>query len=285
MGGIILALAAALALTACSAVKLGYNSLPNLAYWWLDGYVAFSDEQAPQVQDQLARFVGWHRREELPRVAELLARMEQMAPGDITPQQACGIVAEAQARLAAAADYSAGPVAQLAAGFSPRQLRHLERKYRSNNESFFKEWLAPAPPEQVEKRFRQMLERLEMVYGRLDEPQRAVLRQAIAESRYEASRILAERQRRQRDLLQVLRRIHHPGVAPAEARTLVRGYFERVQQSPDPAFRSWQEGLLQEGCRTFAAVHGSTTTAQREQAVRRLRAYQRDLRELIAGSP
>jgi hypothetical protein len=34
----------------------------------------------------------------------------------------------------------------------------------------------------------------------------------------------------------------------------------------------------------FSAVHASTTVAQRQQAVRRLRAYQRDLRELSAQS-
>jgi hypothetical protein len=32
-------------------------------------------------------------------------------------------------------------------------------------------------------------------------------------------------------------------------------------------------------------VHQSTTAAQREQAVRRLRAYQRDVRDLMAQQP
>ncbi|NNU44233.1 hypothetical protein [Ramlibacter montanisoli] len=78
---IILALACSLALSACSAVKLGYNALPSLAYFWLDGYVDFSDEQAPRVRDEIANLHTWHRQQELPRVLELLARMEQLAPG------------------------------------------------------------------------------------------------------------------------------------------------------------------------------------------------------------
>ena len=45
LAGIIVALALALGLAACSAVRLGYANLPDLAYWWLDGYVDFSDEQ------------------------------------------------------------------------------------------------------------------------------------------------------------------------------------------------------------------------------------------------
>jgi hypothetical protein len=127
-----------------------------------------------------------------------------------------------------------------------------------------------------------MLDRAEMIYGRLDEAQRAALRQGIARSIYDAPKVLMERERRQQDLLQVLRRASAGGVAPQEARTLLHAWAERAQHSPNLAYRSWQESLVQEGCRTFAAVHQSTTVQQREQAVRRLRAYQRDLLELAA---
>ena len=54
IGGIILALALCLALSACSAIKLGYNALPTLSYWWLDGYIDFSAEQAPQASGVMA---------------------------------------------------------------------------------------------------------------------------------------------------------------------------------------------------------------------------------------
>jgi hypothetical protein len=40
--------------------------------------------------------------------------------------------------------------------------------------------------------------------------------------------------------------------------------------------------LIDEACVNAAALHNSTTAAQREAGVRRLRAYQRDLRELSA---
>jgi hypothetical protein len=68
----------------------------------------------------------------------------------------------------------------------------------------------------------------------------------------------------------------------AEARALLRGWFDRALVSPDAAYRAHQEQLVQESCRIFSATHNATTPAQREMAVRRLRAYQRDLRELAA---
>jgi hypothetical protein len=280
IAGIILALAASLALSACSAVKLGYNTLPDLAFWWLDGYMDFSDTQRPQVRDEIARLHAWHRREELPKVAEVLARIEQMMPGEITPQQACGVVRAMRARFDAVAEHAEPAAAALAVSLTARQLRHMERKFHKNNDTFRKETMDLPPAEQQEKRFEQMLERMEMIYGRLDAPQRAALRQGIAGSAWDAGRILADRQRRQQDLLHTLRQVTRPDAPTGEARAQLRAWLERAQHAPDAAYRTWQEGLVQEGCRTFAAVHQSTTQAQREQAVRRLRAYQRDLREL-----
>lgn len=279
---IIVVLALAVGLAACSAVKLGYNTLPTVAYWWLDGYVDFSDEQTPQVRSELTRLHTWHRTQELPRLAGLLARLEQLAPGSVSAQQACGFVDELQARMNIVADQAEPAVVAMALALTPQQLQHLERKYRSNNETYRKEWIEAPPAEQKEKRFEQMLERSEMIYGKLDEPQRAVLHQAIEQSMFDARRILAERHRRQQDLLQTLRRLQEQAPSPEQARLLMRGYLDRAQRSPDTAYRAWQQDLLQEGCRTFAALHDSTTAAQREQAVRRLRGYQRDLRELSA---
>jgi hypothetical protein len=285
LGGIILALAAALALSACSAIKLGYGSLPHMAVWWLDGYVDFSDEQETRVRDEIAALHAWHRQAELPRIVELLARMEQLAPGEITPQQACSVVTEVQGRMKAVAARAEPAAVSLATTLTPRQLRHIARKYRSNNERFQKEWLALPPQEQLEKRYKQMLDRLEDIYGSLDEPQRAVLRQRLASTIWDPRKMLAQWQRRQQELLQILAKTREPGVGASEGATLLRAWVDRLEKPADPAYRAYQEALLQEGCATFAVVHQNTTAAQRDQAARRLRAWQRDLRELIVQQP
>ena len=281
LGGIILALALALALSACSAVKLGYANLPNLAYWWLDGYVDFSDEQAPAVRDEIARLHAWHRQHELPRVLDLLARMERMALGDVSAQEACTVFAEVRTRLDAIAAEAESGLAAIAVTLTGRELRHLQRKFGRNNERYRKEWIAVSPAEMQQKRFERMRERMETLYGRLGEPQRAVLRQRLAQSAFDPARSHVEWQRRQQDLLQVLRRVAHGGTSEPEARTQLRGWLARVQQAPDPAYRAYQETLLHEGCATFAALHQSTTPAQRQHAVQRLRTWQQDLRDLV----
>jgi hypothetical protein len=282
LGRIIGLLGLAALLGACSAIKLGYNNLDQVAYWWLDSYVDFSDEQGSRVREDLARLHRWHRTQELPRFAVILQGIEQLAPGDISGAQACEVFAQFRERLDALAAQAEPAVVTLATDLAPEQVTHLARKYEKNNADFRKEWILPAPPEQADKRLEQLVERSEMVYGRLEEPQRAVLRRHLQQSVFDPKRALAERQRRQRDALQTVRKIAGTPVPLGEARTLLRGYLDRVREPPDPVQRAYQQALIEEGCNTFAALHNSTTQAQRESAVRRLRAYQRDLRELAA---
>jgi len=279
---IIGALALALALSACSAVKLGYNTLGEVAYWWLDGYVDLTESQAPRVREDLGRLHLWHRGTELPRVADLLQNMEKLVPADIVPAQACVFVTELRERLGAVMTQAEPAMVTLAISLEPDQLAHLERKYRRNNADYRKEWVEIPPAEQREKRFKQVLERSEMVYGKLEEPQRAALRQQMERSVFDPARILAERQRRQQDLVQTLRKLAGQPIALAQARQLMHDYLERAQDSPDAAYRRYQEALIEESCRMFSVAHNSTTAAQREIAARRLRAYQRDVRELAA---
>lgn len=282
---IIGALLLAAALTACSAIKLGYDALDDVGYWWLDGYLDFSEQQGQRVRDDLQRLHAWHRANELPRAAELLGRMEQLAPGALTPAQACAFIPQFQARLLALAGQAELAVVTTALELSPRQLRHLQRKSAENNRKWRREWIELGAAEQKDKRFKQVLERMEMIYGPLAEPQQAALRAGIERSIFDPQRILGERQRRQQDLHHVLRTLAGSQTSPGEARTMLRAYLDRALQSPDAGYRAYQQALIDEGCRIFAAVHEVTTPAQREQAVRRLRSYQRDLRELASTQP
>ena len=55
---IIVLLTLAVALAGCSAIKLGYNTLGEVAYWWLDSYIDF----AQRVVAELDRAAAGQRR-------------------------------------------------------------------------------------------------------------------------------------------------------------------------------------------------------------------------------
>ena len=282
LAGIIVLLTSALALTGCSAIKLGYNTLPDFTYWWLDGYLDLNETQTPQVRADLVKLHAWHREQELPKLADLLAKMEAMALGPVSAAQACSLVPDVRDRVMSVADQAEPAVVALVMTLTPKQIRHLERKYQSNDETWRKDWIDLPPDELKEKRYKEVVERAEMIYGSLEEPQRAVLRQGVEASIFDPKRVFADKQRRQKELLQTLRKASASGITPEEARALMRANLERSARSPDPAFQRYQEQLVDEGCRHAAAMHETMTPAQREKAARRLRAYQRDLRELAA---
>ncbi len=278
------ALAAVLGLAGCSAIKLVYSSAPNITYLWIDGYLDLNDSQSPQVKEELSSLHQWHRTVELPRYAELLQRASTLALGEVSPQQVCAVVDEARVRVLALTAHAEPAAAALATSLTPAQLRHLERKYESNNKDYRKEWLDATPKEQKELRYKQVLDRSEMIYGRLDRPQRDAIRREVEASNFDPIISYAERQRRQRDALTTLRQLMETRPAPAQARAVIRGYMERTLESPDPAYRAYAKKLQQESCASFAQAHATTTLQQRETAQRRLKAYERDLREMAGAT-
>ncbi|RYY68668.1 MAG: hypothetical protein EOO24_51775, partial [Comamonadaceae bacterium] len=104
LAAIIGLLSLAVALGGCSAIKLGYSTSPELAYWWLDGYLDFDDVQRQRVREDLARIQAWHRTQELPKVLQLLQQAEKLAPGDVSAEQACAFEAPLRERFAALRD-------------------------------------------------------------------------------------------------------------------------------------------------------------------------------------
>jgi len=283
MSRIIGALLVATALGACSAIQLAYNNLPTVSYWWLDGYLDFDGAQTPKVRDELARLLAWHRQNELPRIASLLKEAETMAPGEVTPEQVCAMSDRIRERLLAVTERAEPAGTELALSLSEAQLQQLERKYAKNNAEYRKDWLDRTPAQVHEKRYDQFLERTEDFYGRLTNEQRELLKQQVAQSVFDPKPADAERRKRQQEALRLLRGFLANKTPPAEAQAALHDYIQRIAEPPPGPWRDQQRALLQEGCRNTAAMHNGTSASQRAQAVRRLQAYQDDLRQLVAA--
>ena len=273
----------AAALGACSTIKLAYNNLPELSYWWLDAYLDFDGSQTPKVRDELAQLLSWHRQNELPRVLGVLQEAQALAPRDVTAAQACRMADQIRERLLAVTERAEPAGTELALSLTEAQLQQLERKYAKNNAEYRKEWLDRSPAEVQEKRYEKFLDRLEDFYGRLTPEQRELVRQQVAQSVFDPRLAGAERRQRQQEALALLRGFNATKPPPAEARAAIHAYVMRIADPPPGPWRDHQQALLQEGCRNLAALHNATSASQREQAVRRLQAYQDDLRQLVAA--
>lgn len=283
--GLLLGLAALGLLQACSGVRLAYNNAPELVYWWVDGYTDLDQAQSLALREDLARLQRWHRGAELPRVADLLQRVGQLAPADTTAQRMCALYGDVRSRLDALASEAERGAATLALTLTPQQIAHIQGKLDKNNTRWREEWIERSPFEQRAHRLEVALERAEEFYGPLDEHQRALLSDAFGRAGFEPQRRYAERLRNQQDMLQTLAQIGAGADARVDqprAMAALRAYLARAQRSPDPAYRAYAEQTLADNCRAYALLHNSTTPEQRARAVQRLRAYQRAAPELAA---
>jgi len=276
-------LAAAMVLHGCSAIKLGYNNVQSVGYWWLDGYFDFNDAQAVRLKADMDQFHQWHRSSELPEYAQLLQRAQGLvANGDVTAPQACALVEEARKQIDDITARAEPTLVDIAMTFTPAQIEHLEAKYAKNNADYRKDWLRLSPQEVRKKRYEKTLERTEMIYGRLDEPQRALVRQQVEASSFDPHVSNVERLRRQQDTLQTLRTITTAGTTKEQALQAMHGLLERYKHSPQPQYRAYVRKQWDEGCEGFALAHNAATPAQRETAVKRLKGYERDFMELAS---
>ena len=275
--------AVSLLLASCSAVKVGYSQLPEITYWWIDSWIDTSDAQAPRLRRELDELAQWHRNVELPQLVVLLQKMQRLAPGAISPAQACAEFEGVRERFNVLTARAEGLILWLAPALSPAQLDHLAAKYAKTNKEWEADWLRSTPAEQLKRRLKQSVERSEMLYGSLDEAQVQLLRAELAASSHNPQMLWTERLRRQDDILQTLRRVS-AGNLPAQAtRESLSGLLVRLATSPAPAGRAYSETTLRENCALFSRLHNSTTPVQRTRAVENLRKYEDDFRALVAS--
>lgn len=280
-----LALLTLLVLQGCSTVKLGYNQLPQLGYWWLDSKLSLNDAQSAATRDALEQMLRWHREQELLPEAELLARSAQLASAPVQAQQVCQVWQEVLRRADVVMREAVAQAAPVAQQLGPRQLGHLARHWERQNEEWEKEWLQGPAPRRLQQRVKRAVERYEDFYGDLSPAQVALVRAQIEQSAWTAEWGRLDRQRRQQDLLVTLRRIQQEPLDTARAETELWGVWQRWLSPPAPADLALTERMAEQACQTLTQLHNSATPQQRLRAQRKLRSYETDLRELAGYRP
>ena len=272
-------------LTGCSAVRLGYNKLPEIASWWLDSYIDFSDTQGPQAKVALQKLQAWHRKEELPAIAELLVQAQTLAPQNITPEQACKIWEGAQVRIESFIQESSRLASPEVSQLSAKQFKHLEKEWASRNEDWKKQWLQGTPDSRIKKRVDLAAERFNSFYGDLNLEQRQVLKQQFLQSTWVPEASYQRRLKRQEEQLIALQamssEITKPAMPLPQVEKALQSLILQSVRPKDATDLSKQLQLEQQACQNLAQLHNTMSPAQRLKAQRKLKDYETDVRELM----
>jgi len=280
IAALVVALVAAV-LSGCSLLQLGYGQLDAILFRWLDRYVEFDDAQSLRARTALDDALAWHRRTQLPGYAELLARAEAEVGGDTTPERMCKWSDEIRSRLDPILQQLAPAITDVALTLSPAQLASIEKRYAETNDEFRDEHLQKNPQRRQRATVKREVDRAEMLYGKLDEAQRALVVESVKSSPYSAEVVDAERRNRQRDTLAFLRRLRESQPARDDALAQVRTFLRTVDHSPRDAYRAYVARYVAHNCELASALQNSASAAQRREAAKRLAGYRSDVRVLI----
>ena len=268
------------ALSGCSAVRLTYDQGPLLVYWWLDNYADFTTDQTPRVKGALADWFSWHRATQLTDYAQGLAGLRAMAANPITPVQACQVADSWQRRAEKAFAQAVPAVAEQLRSLNAEQVAHIEQRQLDKQQEMVAEYLQADPAERQKAALGRTTDRAESLYGPLDDAQRRLLAAGLAMSPSNPALALAERRQRQADLLGQLRQWQQDKPDAATAQQAVRQLAADTTRSPRPDYAAYAARVKQANCALAAQLHNSSTAAQRQHAINKLKGWEGDLRAL-----
>jgi hypothetical protein len=276
---------AALVLSACSTVRLGYDNGPSLALWWLDAYLDLNRAQESRARPLLEDWFAWHRTTQLPDYAQWLATWQARAAGDVGGDEVCRWTGVTRERLLTAVQRAVPAGAELLPSIEPAQWQFLEGRFADRLSELRQEHSQASREARLEAALERAIGRGEEFYGTLSAAQKRLLAEDLVASPMDAEQWLGEREVRQRELVQSLRRVQQePDLARRTA--ALRAVAQHFMRPPDGEYGERQARWQAHGCELTARLHNSSTPKQRQHLRERLAAWEEDVRALAAaGAP
>ena len=263
----------------CGVLRIGYNSAPELSYYWLDSYMDFDKVQSRRVKTELNVLHRWHRKEEMPRIAELLMQAQTLALQTPDGARLCALYDGVLQRTQALSKQAMPTAAAIIPTLKPEQLATLSQAYEKSNRKMLGEW-RDANSKGMDFRTLKSLERLEDLYGNLSAEQRNLFKARMSENGFEEQKYQQELRSRQQTVLQTFARLRGADAATAEAALSELSML--FYESADLVYRQHHEQVRAKTCHAFAVLHAQTNAEQRGYMAKRLKDYENEVRLLMA---
>lgn len=283
--GWLILVAVSVAASGCTMAKLGYDMVPTWSHWQLDRYFALDDEQRVIVGRSIDALHRWHRTEQLPGYVAFLKRVdEQMqAPRPAGEAPDAALIARWRVQVTDAwnpvAERLAPAMAELAVTLRPEQIDRLQKRLDESNVEYREKTLPDSPQARERARAERVLKRAAFFLGSLDAAQERELRTLAARLPASEETWLAERLRRQRSLIALLRKLSRDKPALAEGTRLARDYLLTMWTPQEGRRASIEESTAASDALSARMLAGATA---RQQAyfIKTVRTYATDFQSL-----
>lgn len=273
----------ALLVTACSSVKLGYDNADTLLLFALDSYLDLDDAQQRLARERTRELLAWHRATQLPEYAQFLRDAEKRLRGQVTADEMLALYLRANRALLALGEHAAPDLARLALTLKPVQIEHLERKLAENTSKARRELAGLAGRESLDDRVQRYAERAASWFGELTPAQIDIVRRNLVARPSNQAWWVAERERRQHELVALLKRIESERPDVDTAAGWLRAHFARLAQPQDPEERARVLEFRTGNAELVAELVNSASVRQKSVLMGRLRGYAEDFTALAAA--
>jgi len=265
-----------LALAACSILQLVYDQAPRYLQWRTNVAHHFSEDQQELARVNIRRWFDWHRREQMPQIAQMLQQAAQDVRGPISPELACerrdAYLAMSKQAFAAAAPLAAAVMVHL----GPAQVSRLQTFFEDLNEDQREKYVSDDPRKQASLAVDFIKEWGGLVYGDFTDAQRAHMEREVMALPFSARTVLQEAQRFQVRYVQLLKDAQAQKL-PAEqvSQRLLAMLLDGVDPQ-EPARKAQMQRWVKAGCAFASDLHAQTSATQRQRAERTLRGWSDD---------
>ena len=270
-----------LVLAACSAIKFTYNNADTvirLAAW---DYLDLERAQEDEFKLLIAKYMDWHRREEMPLIAKLAGEALERASRRITVADVAWAIEQGRARYRRASARAAEEAAPVLATLNEDQLKGLQKKFTKSNTKFEKEFLSGDEAKRVKARRKRIVDNIEEWTGDLTDAQEARVDQFVRAHPRSAELRMVERLRWQAEVISVLRSNRDPAALGLQLAAVFaepeRGRSEEYLRET----KRWEADLAQ----MMVELEATLTPDQRRRATLRLAGLAKDIRELAGDVP
>ncbi|QJR11836.1 hypothetical protein DSM104443_02919 [Usitatibacter rugosus] len=277
----ILALAAvaatALALGACTVGRFAYNNASPVVTYMVDDYFDLSGNQEGWVRTRFERLQDWHRTHELPAyqadLRDAVARTER----PLTLEDARWVNKTLRAYYKRMVDQALPDMADLLMQLEADQAQHFEQRFAKESAKIEKENKGDAA-EREKKRAEKLIDQVETYTGRLDDHQRDLVRGRVHFMTDVSQMRLADRQRRQHIVAELVRsKPSKPEMVAGLRKVLIDTDSWR-----SPEYTKAIAKRDEEVAEMMVQLAATWSPDQREHVQKKLRGYLNDVSALIA---
>jgi hypothetical protein len=164
-------------LAGCSATRVVYNQLDWILVWKISGYFTLEDEQEDRLEEMVDRNIEWHRRDQLPKYAQLLRDIElDASSGVLTVDQMEGYYGRF---IIVWDEFIVQTMPDVTAFFmmlNQEQIDEFIDNLDESNQELWEEYAGKTPEDRRKSRQEGAIKGLERVFGRLSGEQKELVR-------------------------------------------------------------------------------------------------------------